>query len=77
MLERSKPENDLRTLTVVLDPNTKNEQTYFKTVRKGDMFGFVVPDGYQVYEDEKCTVLHQFSETPDTNAHVLLYAKKD
>lgn len=77
MLERSKPENDLHTLTVVLDPNTENEQTYFKTVRKGDMFGFVVPDGYQVYEDEECTILHKFSETPDTNSHVLLYAKKD
>lgn len=76
MLERSKPENDLRTLTVVLDPNTENEQAYFRTVRKGDMFELVVPDGYQVYEDEECTVPYEFSEESDTNAHVLLYAKR-
>ena len=76
MFERSTPENDLRTLTIVLDPNTENEQTFFKRVRKGDMFGVVVPEGYQVYEDEECTILHEFSETPDTNAHVLLFAKK-
>lgn len=75
MLERSKPENDLRTLTVVLDPNTENEQTYFRTVRKGDMFEVVVPDGYQVYEDEECTIPYEFSEASDTNAHMLLYAK--
>lgn len=76
MLERAKPTADIRTMTVVLNPNTEDEQVFFKTVRKGDRFSFLTPDGYQLYSDEACTVLYQPSEHTDTNAHVLLFAKK-
>lgn len=76
MLERAKPTADIRTMTVVLNPNTEDEQVFFKTVRKGDSFIFVIPDGYKLYSDEACTVLYRSSEYTDTSAHVLLYAKK-
>ncbi|MGN0670593.1 MAG: hypothetical protein ACI4JZ_08585 [Oscillospiraceae bacterium] len=76
MLERAKPTADIRTMTVVLNPNTEDEQVFFKTVRKGDSFIFVIPDGYELYSDEACTVLYRSSEYTDTSAHVLLYANK-
>lgn len=76
MLERAKPTADIRTMTVVLNPNTEDEQVFFKTVRKGDSFSILTPDGYQLYSDEACTVLYQPSEHTDTSAHVLLFAKK-
>lgn len=75
MLERAKPANDLRTLTIVLDPNTDREQMFTKTVRKGDIFGFLLPEGYALYSDEGCTVPSVENESIDTNAHVLLFAK--
>lgn len=74
MLKRCFPENDLRTLTVVLDPNTDKEQVYFRTVRKGDAFAIILPEGYQLYLDEACTILQ--TEPGDSNAHLLLFAKK-
>lgn len=76
MLLRSKPENDLRTLTIVLDPNTKAEQSFFKTVRKGDQFGFILPEGYTLYTDEACTIPFDFSAPSDPDAHMLLFAKE-
>ncbi|MDD5952371.1 MAG: hypothetical protein PUC32_01765 [Oscillospiraceae bacterium] len=74
MEERSKPDTDLRTLTVVLDPNTKKEKVYSRTVRKGDYFSVVIPDGYTMYEDEDCTIPYE-EDLDDNEHHLLLFAK--
>lgn len=75
LLERSKPETDIRTVTIVLDPNTEKEKIYTRTVRKGDLIGVNVPEGYALYEDEACTI--PAKDSYGTDAHVLVFAKAD
>lgn len=74
MIDRCLPENDVRTLTVVLDPNTGKEQVYTRSVRKGDSFYVVLPEGYVLYTDEACTIPAE--EMDDSDSHVLRFAKK-
>lgn len=73
MMERSNPETDFRTLTVVLDPNTEQEKGYSRKVKKGELFSISVPEGYEFYKDEACTIVD--SDEIDPNAHVLIYSK--
>lgn len=76
MLERAKPTADIRTLTVILDPNTENEKVFTKAVRKGDAFSFICPDSYELYSDEECTVPYVPDDSGDYSKHVLLFAAK-
>ena len=72
LFDRAKPTADIRTLIVVLDPNT--EKVLSKTVRKGDLFGIVIPDGYEMFSDEECTV--PYVSDGNADSHVLIYSKK-
>ena len=74
LFDRAKPTADIRTLTVVLDPNTEKEKVLSKTVRKGDLFGIVIPDGYEMFSDEECTV--PYVSDGNADSHVLIYSKK-
>lgn len=65
---------DAGILTVVLDPNTEKEKVLSKTVRKGDLFGIVISDGYEMFSDEECTVPYVSDRNADS--HVLIYSKK-
>ena len=73
LLERARPSTDIRTITVVLDPNTENEKVCVQMVKKGELFGVILPEGYELYQDEACTI--PADGKIDTNAHVLVYAK--
>ena len=42
-------------------------------VKKGELFGVILPEGYELYQDEACTI--PADGKIDTNAHVLVYAK--
>ena len=48
-------EQDLRTVTVTLDPGTDREQEYSLTTLKGDPVSFTLPDGYSLFADEALT----------------------
>ena len=74
LFDRAKPTADIRILTVVLDPNTEKEKVLSKTVRKGDLFGIVISDGYEMFSDEECTVPYVSDRNADS--HVLIYSKK-
>lgn len=74
LFDRAKPTADIITLTVVLDPNTEKEKVLSKTVRKGDLFGIVIPDGYEMFSDEECTVPYVSDGKADS--HILIYSKK-
>ena len=65
---------DAGILTVVLDPNTEKEKVLSKTVRKDDLFGIVIPDGYEMFSDEECTV--PYVSDGNADSHVLIYSKK-
>ena len=45
----------LRTVTLTLDPGTKDEKVYPLTVLKGDPVSITLPEGYELYSDESLT----------------------
>ena len=49
---------------------------FTKTVRKGDVFSLICPDGYELYSDEECTVPDVPDDSGDYSKHVLLFAAK-
>ncbi len=49
---------------------------FTNTVRKGDVFSFICPDGYELYSDEECTVPYVPDDSGDYSKHVLLFAAK-
>lgn len=75
LLARAKQNSDVRTLTVVLDPNTTEEKSFTATTPKGDAALFYVPEEYiYVYTDRECTV--EYDGTDDWNEDLTLYVTK-
>ena len=65
-------EDDLRTVTVTLDPGTAAEQEFSLTALKGDPVSFSLPDGYELYSDETLTT--RWVDNGDYTADLTLWA---
>ena len=50
-------EQNLRTVTVTLDPGEETEQVFSLTALKGDPVSFTLPGGYALYADEALTTV--------------------
>jgi len=56
--------HEMRTVTVILDPNTKDERTVSATARQGDPIALRLGDGYKVlYTDRECTEVYKSDGT--------------
>ena len=55
LYEHSRHLDDMRTVSVVLAPDTEQEQTFSRLLPKGDSFVAVVPDGAELWLDRACT----------------------
>ena len=75
LLKREAMRDDLRTLTLILDPNTAEESVYTLQTAKGDYFDIYVTEEYQnLYLDRDCTKFYEYDE--NTYADLTLYGKK-
>ena len=79
-MEYDQQTEDLRTITVVSNPGTENEQTQSVQVPKGLSGGLTSTAAYAdrtfaIYTDAVCTQL--FEEAPDVNSDVTVYIKWD
>ncbi|MBQ9162801.1 MAG: hypothetical protein IJX74_05940 [Clostridia bacterium] len=56
--------HDMRTVTVILDPNTNDERTVSATARQGDPIALRLGNGYKVlYTDRECTEVYKSDGT--------------
>lgn len=66
---------NLRTVTVITDPDTPEEESYSLRLLKGDEVLIYGPDGYDgLFTDRACT--KRLTEDVDTQADLQLYIKK-
>lgn len=83
--EKYQPDNDLvntvfnedsRTVTVIADAGTENEQVYTKTFGKGVEIGIMIPDEFEqcYYADSACTQL--LTDVGDDNSDSTIYLKR-
>lgn len=71
--EHSIKEGDMRTITVIADPDTDNEKEYVGTVLKGDGIAIYHPNGDpELYADRACTeILTNVDLNEDITVYVL------
>ena len=64
---------NMRTVTVILDPDTEEEKTYSAVLPAGTPVYPILPEGYEtLYTDKECTQVLEGSG--DTNADATLYS---
>lgn len=68
-------EEDLRTVTVTLDPKTEEEQVYTVSVLKGDPVACTLPEGYTLFSDEALTI--PWVDNGDYASDLFLWAAAD
>ena len=66
---------DLRTVTVTLDPGTANARAVTANTLKGDPVSVLLPDGYALFEDAACSV--QWLDDGDYTKDLVLWAAPD
>ncbi len=67
----------LRTVSVIMDPNTASEKTFSITVPKGAGVYFNLREGYNtLYKDRECTELYEWGSA-DKNQDLTLYSPPD
>lgn len=74
MLEHLSSTENLRSVTVVVNPDTEEEQTFTMKIPKGDSISIDSPEEYEgFYTDRACT---QTLGTSDRNEDITVYLKK-
>lgn len=75
LLARANTSSDVRTVTVVLDPNKAEEASYTMTTPKGDAVLFYTPEEYTgAYTDRECTT--EYDGSDDWNEDLTIYVTK-
>lgn len=67
-------EEPLRTVSIVLDPDTDQEKTYSATLTQGIPVYLYCPENYELYTDRACTQVDE-AESGDTTQSVTIYSK--